>query len=233
MSQQATDLTVLSVLKAGHWFSGLDESLLRELAQLSRIRNFASNETIFSRGQPGEDLYGIISGKVRVLTESAEGRELALNTMLAGDIGGEIAALDGGERTASWVAVEPTTAFVISRGSLQTLMLKRPSLAVHMISVLCQRLRNTSRQVEDAAFLSLPERLARQMVTMAEVSNRPLPCRIDISQRELAAFMSASRQVVNGCLQDWQRQELIEVGRGYVVVKDIDGLLAAAMAHSP
>lgn len=228
MSDQATDLTVLSVLKAGHWFSGLDDTLLKELAQLSHIKTYASQEIIFSRGQLGAELYGIISGSVRVMTESVEGRELALNTMHPGDIGGEIAALDGGERTASWVAIEPTTVFVIARTRLHDLMMRKPSLALHMINVLCQRVRNTSQQVEDAAFLSVPERLAQQLAAMVAACGSAIPCRVDISQRELAAFLSASRQVVNGTLQDWQRQELIAVGRGYVEVLDLEGMLDAA-----
>ena len=86
--------------------------------------------------------------------------------MVAGKIGGEIAALDGGVRTATWIAVEPTTVFAIARTDLLELMAQRPEFTHHMVEVFCQRVRNTSQQVEDAAFLSVPERLARQILSM-------------------------------------------------------------------
>jgi CRP/FNR family cyclic AMP-dependent transcriptional regulator len=148
--------------------------------------------------------------------------------MVAGKIGGEIAALDGGLRTATWIAIESTTVFAIARTNLLELMTKRPEFAHHMVEVLCQRVRTTSQQVEDAAFLAVPERLARQILSMVSASEQSLPCRIQISQRELAAFLNASRQVVNGYLQEWQRLGFIKVGRGYVEVQNTVGMLEHA-----
>lgn len=192
------------------------------------IRNFSEGEMLFQRGDPGNFLYGIITGSIRVTTQSKDGNELSLNTMVAGKIGGEIAAFDGGVRTATWISVEPTTVFAIARTDLLELMAQRPEFAHHMVEVLCQRVLNTSQQVEDAAFLSVPERLARQILSMVDTSEQNLPCRIQISQRELAAFLNASRQVVTGCLQEWQRLEFIKVGRGYVEVRNTVGMLERA-----
>jgi len=74
----------------------------------------------------------------------------------------------------------------------------------------------------------VPERLARQILSMVSASEQSLPCRIQISQRELAAFLNASRQVVNGYLQEWQRLGFIKVGRGYVEVQNTVGMLEHA-----
>ena len=228
MNSNSHKLSALSILKGGSWFKNLDATLQQELADLSVIRHFQPGETIFIRGEPGDCIYGIIAGAVRVTTQSLDGRELSLNTMLPGDIGGEIAALDGGVRTATGTALEATTVFVISRHHMRELMVRQPAFALHMIDVLCARVRNTSQQVEDAAFLSLPERLARQLGVMVEVAGHTTPCRIKISQRELASFLNASRQVVNGLLQEWQRLGLISVGRGFVEVGDLPALIEHA-----
>ncbi len=226
--------TALTVLKSGHWFKGLPEPLLKEVASLSVVRNFDAGQVIFERGEPGNYVYGIIAGTVRISIQSEDGRDLALNTMGAGDIGGEIAVLDGGRRTATGTARTSTTVFVIGREDLRTLMLERPELALHMIEVLCERVRRTSQQVENAAFLSLPQRLARQLEAMV----RDAACdsdetgsgtRLDISQSEMASFLNASRQGVNMCLQDWQRAGWVAVGRGYVVVLDLDAILDAVV----
>ncbi len=224
--------TAMTVLKSGLWFKGLPEPLLKEVASLSVVRNYDAGQVIFERGEPGNYIYGIIAGTVRISIQSEDGRDLALNTMGAGDIGGEIAVLDGGRRTATGTARTSTTVFVIGREDLRALMLERPELALHMIEVLCERVRRTSQQVENAAFLSLPQRLARQLEAMV----RDAACngdetvsgtRLEISQSEMASFLNGSRQGVNMCLQDWQRAGWVAVGRGYVVVLDLDAILDA------
>lgn len=231
--------TALTVLKSGHWFRGLPDSLLQEIADLSVIRNYEAGQVIFERDEPGNYIYGIIAGSVRISTQSEEGRDLALNTMGAGDIGGEIAVLDGGVRTATGTAWSSTTVFVIHRDQLRELMLKRPEIALHMIEVLCERVRQTSQQVENAAFLSLPQRLARQLRVMVEdaahgaQAGMSSPCRLDISQSELASFLNASRQGVNICLQGWQKEGYVSIGRGYVVVEDLEGIFTSAGVVGP
>lgn len=224
--------TALAVLKSGHWFRDLPDTLLQEVADLSVVRNYDTGQVIFERDEPGNYIYGIISGSVRISTQSEEGKDLALNTMGPGDIGGEIAVLDGGRRTATGTATASTSVFVIHRDQLQALMLRRPEIALHMIEVLCERVRQTSRQVENAAFLSLPQRLARQlqvMVNDAATDHEPLlPRRVRISQSEMASFLNASRQGVNICLQAWQKEGFVSIGRGYVIVKDLHGIFAAA-----
>ncbi len=225
--------TALTVLKSGHWFKGLPEALLREVASLSVVRNYEAGQTIFERGEPGNYIYGIIAGTVRISVQSEDGRDLALNTMGPGDIGGEIAVLDGGRRTATGTARTSTTVFLIGRDDLRSLMLARPELALHMIEVLCERVRRTSQQVENAAFLSLPQRLARQLEAMVRdaaydgAADPGAGTRLDISQSEMASFLNASRQGVNMCLQDWQRAGWVSVGRGYVVVNDLNGIREA------
>lgn len=216
--------TVFSILRTGSWFRGLDDDLLRELADVSVFRTIKRGEVLFARNEPGNNIYGLVSGRVLITTESEDGREFALNNMGPGDISGEIAALDGGLRTATGTATEDTQVFVITRENLHALMLRRPEIALHMIEVLCERVRRVSRIVEETAFLSVPERLASQLAHMVASIGTSPPCRIQISQRELAAFLNTTRQSVNVTLKRWQSKGYLEIGRGYVEVIDLDGI---------
>lgn len=222
----AANLATLTVLKNNAWFRGIAEPLLREIAALSAQRKYASGEIVFYRDEPGDYLYGVISGSIRVTTQAPDGRELALNTMKAGDVIGEIAVLDGGTRTASGRALEATVVFVVPREQFTALMLRQPTIALHMIELLCQRVRRASQQVEEAAFLSLTERLGRQLESLVRDTGAALPCTVKISQSELASFLNASRQAVNGCLQRWQKSGFVTLRRGSIVVHDLAGILA-------
>ncbi|MEM9620848.1 MAG: Crp/Fnr family transcriptional regulator [Pseudomonadota bacterium] len=225
--QQQTNLHtgVLTVLQNSPIFSALPDSLLREIAALSTTRTYQQGELVFQRHDPGDYLYGVISGSLRISVSSPDGRELALSTTGPGEIGGEISVLDGGTRTTSGRALETTLVFTVPRQPFAGLMLRQPSIALHMIQLLCARVRQTSQQVEDAAFLSLPQRLAGQLHNLVQALEQPLPCTVKISQSELASFLNVSRQVVNGCLQEWQRLGFIQLGRGHVKVSDLNGLL--------
>ncbi len=222
------NLAAVTVLKNSEWFKDMSDELLREIAALSSQRRYGEGELVFARDTPGDYLYGVIAGSIRVTTMATDGRELSLNTMRAGDVIGEIAVLDGGVRTASGHALEPTTVFLVPREQFTALMLRQPSIALHMIRLLCERVRRTSRQVEEAAFLSLKQRLAQQLKKLVEDHGSELPCTIKISQAELASFLNASRQAVNGCLQEWARLDLLTLQRGRITVHDLAQILATA-----
>lgn len=221
------NLATLTVLNNSNWFRGVAPTLLREIAALTVQRRYSAGETVFHRDQPGDYLYGVIAGSIRVTTQAADGRQLALRTMLAGDLIGEIAVLDGGKRTASGHALEETLVFMVPREQFTALMMRRPTIALHMIEVLCARVRQTSQQVEDAAFLTLSQRLARLLEKFVAETGGRAPCTITTSQSELGSFLNASRQAVNGALQKWQKAGFITLGRGRIEVHDLAGVLAA------
>ena len=220
---------VLTVLKNSPSFRGLDRKVLLELALVCLTQEYKTGELVFQRDSPGEYLYGVIAGSLRMQVHSSDGRELALSTTGPGEIGGEIAALDGGTRTATALALTATTLFIIPRESFLEVMQRHPSLNRRMIEMLCARVRQTSQQVEDAVFLTVPQKLARQLQILVAASGNELPCKLKISQSELAAFLNASRQVVNGCLQTWQKLGFVKLGRGSIEIIDIDAVQARAI----
>jgi CRP-like cAMP-binding protein len=144
-----------------------------------------------------------------------------------GAIIGEIAFFDGGLRTASAMAAEVTTCFALDREPFFELMLHHPELPVHLLKLVCERVRFTSQQVIDSAFLSVAARLALRLIQLPRIT-----CgnsfEVRVSQAELAGFLSVSRQVVNRYLRRWQQGGVVSLGRGHVVVKNLAQLRSVA-----
>jgi CRP-like cAMP-binding protein len=210
----------VNVLRKSRSFGGLDEDSLAAMEGLCVNRHYEPGETVFRQGEPGHTLIGVLSGKIRISVSSDAGQELHLNLIEPGEIVGEIAFIDGGPRTATGTAAEPTSCFSIQRAPFYQLMEERPQISHHLLKLLCDRVRWTSRLVADSAFLSVPDRMLARLRDLAH-SGQPQPdgaVRIRISQQELADYLGVSRQVVNGHLRDWQKKGQVELSRGAITL---------------
>ena len=213
--------SAVSVLGNSPAFGGLDEKSLKEIEALCINRQFEPGETVFRQGEPGITLLGVISGQIRITVNSESGQELHLNLIEPGEIIGEIAFIDGGLRTATGTAAKQTICFTIQRGPFFALMDRRPQISRHLLMLLCERVRWTSRLVADSAFLSVPDRMLSRLRNLSHSgeSFEDGSVRIRISQQELADYLGVSRQVVNGYLRDWQRDGLVDLSRGSITMK--------------
>ncbi|MEM8768314.1 MAG: Crp/Fnr family transcriptional regulator [Pseudomonadota bacterium] len=186
---------------------------------LCRNKRFSPGETVFRQGEPGRSLVGVIAGKLRISVTSDDGQDLHLNLIEAGEVVGEIAFIDGGLRTATGTAAEPITCFLIDRVPFYELLDRRPVIGRHLLALLCERVRWTSRLVADSAFLSVPDRMLRRLQDLAPSGETTeLGVRIRISQQELADYLGVSRQVVNGYLRDWQEAGEVHLSRGTITL---------------
>ena len=142
--------------------------------------------------------------------------------MEPGDAFGEIALLDGQPRTAAATTLAPTELIIIQRDQFLALVQREPKLAVHLIELLCRRVRWTSQQMEDSSLLNVPARLAKRLLSLATSHGRPTPDgpQLKLSQEELAQFLGLSRQIVNKHLQTWKKKKWISLGRGSIVIGD-------------
>src|SRR5207237_9753793 len=123
-----------------------------------------ANALIFQKGDPSRCLYVIERGCVKIVASSAQGREVALNLLGAGEIFGEIALIDGGGRSADAVACEPVRLLALERRALIPFLEASPEVTLRMLVALARRVRWISDTFEDAAFLSLPVRLAKRLI---------------------------------------------------------------------
>ncbi|KMO42311.1 transcriptional regulator [Methylobacterium tarhaniae] len=210
------------LLAANPFFAELGEDAIAAIAGLCRTRSLARNETLFQKGDPGDALYALRRGQVRIGAGTEDGRSVTLNLLGPGDVFGEIALLDGRPRTAEAVALEAAELFVIERGDFLGLLARDAAMAVRIIGLLCQRLRWMSERMEEATLLPLDTRLARRLVMLSE----DYGAEIQVTQAELAAFVGAARESVNRVLQDWRRSGIIDLGRSRVTVRTARRLAA-------
>src|ERR1051325_4937891 len=129
---------VAGLLAKTELFGGLADTELQLLAENFREVSFGKGEMLFARGDVGEHLYLIAAGRVRLATSTEEGRELSFRHATPGEVLGEIAALDGGPRSAEATALVPVTAYSLERRVLRELMARRPTLTGRFIAFLCR-----------------------------------------------------------------------------------------------
>lgn len=220
--------TAKAVLRSNLLLRGLPEPVIDRLAAMAIRRTFPRGACLFRQGEPGDALYAVISGQVRISADHADGREIFLSLIDSGESFGEIAVIDGRPRTASAVATRDTVLFAIHRADLLALVEREPALARHLLEALCARLRWTSELIEEAAFLDLPARLARRLLRLSEDhgATGAQGKTLQLSQAELASFLNASRQMVNQQLQAWRARGWVSLSRGAVVVRDAAALAA-------
>jgi len=190
----------------------------------AKLRHFRPEERIFTKGDPGDCLYAILRGRVAVQTESQDAKVMLLNILDAGELFGEIAMLDGGERTASVQAIDPSDLLRIDRKDFLPFLEARPGLCIRLMGVLCERLRWTSSIIEDTVFLNVTRRLAKRIMILAQNYGRRTPEGVKIgtfiSQEDLAQMLGVSREIVNKTLKSFQANGAISYRNGFMIVHD-------------
>lgn len=213
-------LPVLTLLERTPLFRGLPVATIQQLSTLVNRRPYKEGAIVFAQGDPGDALYGVVAGKVRISASTRYGKEIFLNIMEPGDTFGEISLLDGNPRTATASTTAPSELLIIMRTQFLALLRREPMLAIHLLQLLCQRIRWTSGWAEDSAFLTVPARLARRLLSLARLHGREAQHGIQmiISQEELARFLGLSRQVINQHLQKWKDKGWVDLGRGKITI---------------
>jgi CRP/FNR family transcriptional regulator, cyclic AMP receptor protein len=212
-------------------FKALDDRTKRELAAFAHTRRFKSGDIIFSMGAPGQSMMAIAEGTVRISMLAPTARDVVLTELTTGDVFGEIALLDGGERSAEARALTNCTLIVLDRRSLLEVLHRNPELATRLIELLCARLRRSDERMMEIAFLDLPSRMAKTLLRATagdrDGASRPLT-KLSLSQAELANMIGSSRENVNRCLRKWQRGNLVDLKDGWLIILDRNGLEALA-----
>jgi CRP-like cAMP-binding protein len=227
-------LTAQTILERTRLFRGLPAATIRQISAVSIRHSFCDGAIVFSQDDPGDALYGVVTGKIRISASSPSGREMFLNIMEPGDTFGEIALLDGRRRTATASATAQSELIIITRVHFLELLRREPELVSHVVQLLCERIRWTSGLAEESALLSVPERLARRLLSLGRLHGHETPhgVELSISQEEVARFLGLTRQVVNQHLQDWKMQGWLTLGRSKIVIVDEHALRDVVAAHA-
>ena len=229
------DLTTHAVIEHNFLFQGLPAATIDAIASLAHRQGFEKSTLIFSQGDSGDALYGVAAGQVRIFAADENGHEVFLNVLGPGETFGEIALLDGLPRTASAITTTNTTLVVIPRRQFLAHLAAEPELAIHLMHLLCGRLRWVSDLVEESAFLAGPARVAKRLVSLVESYGRPRPdggIELVMSQADLGRFLGISRQIINEYLRDWYEHGWVELKRGRIIIRDLEALNAVVVSTS-
>jgi CRP/FNR family cyclic AMP-dependent transcriptional regulator len=203
-------------------FEAMKPDELDEILKLSFERRVPRGTTLCQKGDPGSSMMAVLTGRVRVSSVSAEGKEITLNVINPGEVFGEFALLDGKPRSADCTAMEETTLLVLERRNFLPFLRRNEDLYLRLIAMLCEKLRRTSMALEELALFDLPARLARLLLKLAADYGRPAgkDIRIDfkMSQRDIANLVAASRESVNKQLKVWRDDGVVDFdGRNLIL----------------
>jgi CRP-like cAMP-binding protein len=203
----------------------LPEEALARLAGSARLRAMRRGETLFRRGDPGTGLLLVVRGRIRISVPSSEGRDGVLNLVRAGEVVGEIALLDGHPRTADAIADTDGEVMLLERRDLLHLIEENGALALGLMEVLCERLRQTSAQVEALMFQEAGPRIARALLQLASVQRL---ASVAVMQKQLGEMAGTSRESANRTLNAWEARGLVSLVPGRVTLRDEAAIRAIA-----
>ncbi len=221
------------VLRQHPIFRDLEPEALEQLCRYARHMSLKRGATICSKGDPGNSLFAVISGTVKISVSSPDGRNAILNLFGPGETFGEIAVLDGQARSADAIANTNCEIFVIDRREFLPFVRSQPELAMKFIELLCERLRWTSDQVEQVILQGLPGRLASALLGLTEKRKlEPGSRTIAITQQEISEMVGMTRESINKQLRVWAARSWVRLEHGAIVVLDTGSLRDLAEAGS-
>jgi len=222
-----------SVLRQHPIFRDLGNEALDQLCRYARHMSLKRGATLFSKGDPGNSLFAVISGTVKISISSPDGRSAILNLIGAGEIFGEVALLDGLARTADATANTNCEIYVIDRREFLPFVRSQPALAMKFIELLCTRLRWTSDQVEQVILQNLPGRLASALIRLTEKHKlEPGGRTIAVTQQEISEMVGMTRESINKQLRVWAARNWVRLEHGAIVVLNAEPLRELAEAGS-
>ena len=227
------DPLALDALAACRLFAGLDERTLSLLTAALRSRRYRRDEVIFHTDDPGDSLYVVAIGSVKIILSSDDGTEPAILTTIGpGGFFGELALLDGAPRSATAVAMDRVETLVLRREAFDRLVDSELGLRRALLATLASEIRRLTAQVEDLHFLDLPGRLARHLLREINTDGERAAGEVRLpwpyTQGELAGMIGGSRQSVNRLLADFVAQGLLRFEGDDLVIPDARRLAAAA-----
>jgi CRP/FNR family cyclic AMP-dependent transcriptional regulator len=215
------------------FFAGLDGASLERVGRWMRTRRFRRGEVIFHQGDPGDALFIVTSGVIKIMLPSDSGEEAILATLRPGDVFGELALLDGAPRSATATALEATETVILPREQFRELLAAEPAIRDALLASIAGELRRLTNHVEELHFLDITGRLASRLVRIAGDAGARQPdgtirLRAPLTQGDLAAMIGCTRQSVNKLLGMFTDDGLIRLERDSIVILDLEGLARAA-----
>jgi CRP/FNR family transcriptional regulator, cyclic AMP receptor protein len=220
------------VLAKAGLFQDVEPEAAEMVAQQFEYQDVPRGHVVFHEGEPGDSLYIVLSGKVKLGRKSADGRENLVALMGPSDQFGELSMFDPGPRTTTATAVTDSRLARMPKQALRAWITERPEIAEKLLRVLARRLRRTNNMLADLIFTDVPGRVAKQLLQLAQkfgsMDSGHLRVTHDLTQEELAQLVGASRETVNKALADFASRGWLRLEGKGVVILDRDRLARRA-----
>jgi CRP/FNR family transcriptional regulator, cyclic AMP receptor protein len=221
---------LLGMIPAHSLIASWGTAELQELVERAIACPMKKGDVVMHQGDPGDFLVILLDGTLRVSMVASNGREIILDYLEPGSVIGEIAILDGGERTASVTALGEGQYLKLGARAFRETLERHPRVAWGLLKEMARRLRNANNIIEsDRAYASGP-RLARTLQRLMQTGSDNVGLRLDLSQSELGAFAGISRENINRQLGAWADAGIVSLEQGRVKILDRDVLDEIAMA---
>lgn len=222
--------SMVAPLSRSDLFARISPADLKPLLEPPDLRSFRQGQLIFQRGDPGDGLYAVVSGRVRVFIEDGDGNEAVVAIRGPGDVLGEMSLLDGMPRSASASAQEAVKAVRITPQRFESWLMEHPRAAYALLQELARRVRQATEQLAELSLLDVETRVARrlwQIFVEAFATPEPSPgSSLRVNQSELAGILGVTRESVNKHLGRLKSRGIIGTGGGNVELLRPDELRA-------
>ncbi len=208
-------------------FSQLSPADLQRVEEVARERAYPKNSVILFEDDPGDSLFVVKQGQVKVVLIGEDGREVILSVLGEGQFFGEMALLDDEPRSAHVIAMEDSTLVVLRREDFQGILLQSPALALALLRELTRRLRRADEKVGSLVLLDVNGRVARLLLDMAEEEGGDRITR-RLTHHTIAQMIGSSRETVSRTMRELTDKGFIDVTRKDILLRDRAGLEAAA-----
>jgi CRP-like cAMP-binding protein len=224
-------------INSGRWFSSLSPSLRHDILRCAYVKRFKDGGLIAARGDPPEEWIACARGAVRVSSTSISGKQITLTYVEPGIWFGDVSIFDGDRRTHDCYAHGDTTTLNVAKADFKKILSQHVEFYEAMLRLQSRRIRQLYGLVEDLNTLPLRARLAKQLNHLLRSYGVPslsdakaVRISLQLAQEELAQLLGASRQRVNQELKQMERELIIRIEPGGLVVLDRDALLAIVNA---
>lgn len=219
---------IIEHLRCVPFFSGLNDEDLKRIFELAIIRKYRKNMIIFMEGEPGEALYFIRQGKVKIYKTTADGREQILHILQDGDIFAEVVLFDSGPYPASAEVMEDAQIGLIRNNDVEELVKSCPDLALKILRVMSKRLRTAQGHIRDLALKDTISRVASMLVKLAQEhgqkNEKGILINLSLSRQELANYVGTTRETVTRILSDFKKSKVIEIDKQSIMIINLPKL---------
>jgi CRP/FNR family cyclic AMP-dependent transcriptional regulator len=209
-----------AVLKAVPLFTSFPEDQLRMLTTVVTRRSLPRSTTVMASGDPTDSLYIVLSGRLKVMMSDAEGKEVILSILTAGEFFGEMGLIDDAPRSASVVSIEPCELLSIAKRDFKKCLAENFEMTQAVMRGLVRRLRDADRKIGSLALLDVYGRVARLLLDMAENVDGEKVVTKRLPKQDIAKMIGASREMVSRVMKDLQMGGYIEVRGSSIVLRD-------------